>query len=273
VQLLASSSSRRREDQIAGGKMTSPKVETLKRGGSRFYVNPETKEKAIGVTSVTGMLPKPFLRFWATKLAAEWAVENVGTITNLITSNEKSAAVDLIKKAPDRYTKQAADRGTAIHDLVEKANQGDDLGVVHPDFRPDVDRYHEFLSQFNPEFLEVESTVWSDEHGYAGTLDGICRIDGETLIYDLKTGKSVYSEVALQLAAYKNADYIINADGTQRDIPDIQGAFVVHLRPEGFRVVPVRIDDDVFEVFKSLLQIVKWDTSIQKTVLGADLEQ
>jgi hypothetical protein len=34
-------------------------------------------------------------------------------------------------------------------------------------------------------------------HGYAGTLDGICRIDDEILIYDLKTGKSVYSEVAL----------------------------------------------------------------------------
>jgi hypothetical protein len=253
--------------------MTEPRVETLKRGGSRFYVNPETKEKAIGVTSVTGMLPKPFLRYWATKLAAEWAVENVGTVTNLITSGEKEAAVDLIKKAPDRYTKGAADRGTAIHDLVEKANIGEDLGIVHPDFRPDMASYTKFLESFQPEFLEVESTVWSDTHGYAGTLDGICRIDDEILIYDLKTGKSVYSEVALQLAAYKNADYIINADGTQREIPEIQGAFVVHLRQEGFRVVPVRIDSDVFKVFKSLLQIVKWDSTIQKTVLGADLEK
>ena len=253
--------------------MTEPRVETLKRGSSRFYVNPETKEKAIGVTSVTGMLPKPFLRFWATKLAAEWAVENVGTITNLITSNEKSAAVDLIKKAPDRYTKEAADRGTALHDLVERTNQGEDLGVVHPDFRPDLESYQKFLNGFQPEFIEVESTVWSDTYGYAGTLDGICRIGDEILIYDLKTGKSVYSEVALQLAAYKNADYIINADGTQREIPEIDGAFVVHLRPENFRVVPVRVDDDVFEVFKSLLQIVEWDTSIQKTVLGADVEQ
>ena len=253
--------------------MTSPKVETLKRGGSRFYVNPETKEKAIGVTSVTGMLPKPFLKFWSTKLAAEWAVDNVGTVTNLITSGEKDAAVDLIKKAPDRYTKGAADRGTAIHDLVEKANLGQDLGVVHPDFRPDMEKYEDFLKSFNPEFLEVEATVWSDKYGYAGTLDGICRIDDEILIYDLKTGKSVYSEVALQLAAYKNADFIINADGTQRDIPPIDAAFVVHLRPEGFRVVPVRIDDDVFEVFKALLQIVEWDSTIQKTVLGADLEQ
>ena len=252
--------------------MTSPKVETLKRGGSRFYVNPETKEKAIGVTSVTGMLPKPFLKFWSTKLAAEWAVENVGTVTNLITSGEKDAAVDLIKKAPDRYTKIAADRGTAIHDLVEKANIGQATGVIHPDFRPDMEQYEEFLRSFEPDFLEVEATVWSDTYGYAGTLDGICQIDDEVLIYDLKTGKSVYSEVALQLAAYKNADYIINADGTQREIPHIDGAFVVHLRPEGFRVVPVRIDDDVFEVFKALLQIVEWDTSIQKTVLGADLE-
>ena len=181
--------------------MTTPKVSTLKRGGSRFYVNPTTQEKAIGVTSVAGMLPKPFLRYWATKVAAEWAVDNLGAVTNLLIGGQRDAAVDIIKRSPDRSTKIASDRGTTIHGLVEQMNRGEDLGTVHPDFQPDLDVYQTFLDKWQPEFLEVESTVWSETYGYAGTLDGICRIDGETIIYDLKTGKGVYPEVGLQLAA------------------------------------------------------------------------
>ena len=253
--------------------MTTPKVSTLKRGGSRFYVNPTTQEKAIGVTSVTGMTPKPWLRYWAVKMAAEWAVSNLGAVTNLVVSGEQSAAVDLIKRAPDRNTRIASDRGTAIHDLVEKMNLGQDLGVVHPDFAPDVEIYQTFLDRFQPEFLEVEATVWSKAHGYAGTLDGICRIDGETIIYDLKTGKGVYPEVAIQLAAYAHADFILDPDGTERPIPEIQGAAVVHLRPEAYELVPVRIDEEIFEVFKALLAISEWDSTTKKTVLGTVLNK
>lgn len=70
--------------------MTNPVVQTIKRGGSRFYVHPETNAKAPGVTSITGNLPKPFLQYWGQKLVAEEAVDNLGSITQLMVAGKRS---------------------------------------------------------------------------------------------------------------------------------------------------------------------------------------
>ena len=44
--------------------MTTPKIETFRRGGARWYRNPITGGEYIGVTSVTGLTPKPWLGPW-----------------------------------------------------------------------------------------------------------------------------------------------------------------------------------------------------------------
>ena len=62
--------------------MTTPAVQTIKRGGSRFYVHPQTNAKVPGVTSITGNLPKPFLQYWGQKLVAEEAVDSLGSKGN-----------------------------------------------------------------------------------------------------------------------------------------------------------------------------------------------
>jgi hypothetical protein len=250
--------------------MTTPAVQTIKRGSSRFYVHPETNVKVPGVTTITGKLPKPFLQYWGQKLVAEEAVDNLGSITQLMVAGKRDAAIDMLKRAPQRSTGGAAQTGTDIHGLVEKVNRGETLGQVHPDLAPSMDRYQDFLEEWQPEFVEVESTVWSDNHGYAGTLDGICRIDGDLCIWDLKTGKGVYPEVGLQLSAYSNADYILSPDGAQRDIPKVEYGSVLHLRPDKYELRPVRVDD-VFGIFKSLIHVTEWVQEKHKTVLDAPL--
>ncbi len=251
--------------------MTTPAVQTIKRGGSRFYVHPQTNAKVPGVTSITGNLPKPFLQYWGQKLVAEEAVDSLGSITQLMVAGKRDAAIDMLKRAPQRSTGDAARIGTDVHGLVEELNSGEPLGNVHPDLQPWIDQYQNFLDDWQPEFLEVESTVWSDTHGYAGTLDGIADIDGDLLIWDLKTGKGVYPEVGLQLSAYAHADYILSPDGEQRDIPKVEYGAVLHLRPDKYELRPVRIDDDVFQVFRSLITVTDWVNEKSKTVLGAPL--
>lgn len=251
--------------------MTTPSVQTVKRSGSRFYVHPTTNAKVPGVTSITGNLPKPFLQYWGQKLVAEEAVDNLGSITQLMVAGNRDAAIDMLKRAPQRSTGEAAQLGTEVHGLAERLNRGEDLGAVHPDFEPWIAQYNNFLDDWQPEWVEVESTVWSDTHGYAGTLDGICRIDGDLLLWDLKTGKGVYPEVGLQLCAYANADYILSPDGEQREIPDVKYGAVLHLRPDHYELRPVRIDDDVFAIFKSLISVTDWVQEKHKTVLGAPL--
>jgi predicted RecB family nuclease len=65
-----------------------------------------------------------------------------------------------------------------------------------------------FLDWRNTVKLEViaaETTVFSEIHGYAGTVDLICRIDGQPYIVDFKTSKYVWKEYELQISAYRAA--------------------------------------------------------------------
>lgn len=260
-----------------------PKVNTIKRGGSRLYVHPGSAEKVPGVTSVLNMLPKPFLKFWASKVVAETAVENLGSVVS-IAMNDPKGAIDYLKRSPDRFTANSADMGTEVHDLYERLAKGEDVNPrrLHPDLKVYFEHFQEFKAEFEPEFVYLEETVWSEKHEYAGSFDFMAWIndpdtEGERVLVigDWKTTRSgVHEEVALQLAAYKHADYILRPDGEEIPIPEeISVGVVMHARPEGWQLVPARIDEEVFEVFQVLRKVYTWDKETQKTVLGDGVQK
>lgn len=252
--------------------MTTPKINTIKRGESRFYVNPETGEKAPGVTSILNMLPKPFLTFWAAKVVAEHAVDNLGDIVGITLRGGRQGAIDFLKGAPRRDTAKAAETGTEAHDYFERQAGGETIGRVHPDLKPFVDNFDAFLQEFSPEIVFMEETVWSEKHDYAGSFDAYGIINGERVWLDWKTTRSgVHPEVALQLAAYRNADYIIRPDGSRVPMPSADGGAVLHVRPEGWQLVPVKCDDEVFETFLHLRRVFDWDHGLKDAVIGAPL--
>ena len=249
--------------------MTTPKVSTIKRGGSRFYVHPEQKTKVPGVTSILDMLPKPFLKPWAAKVVAECAVEHLGEVVGIAMKGDKQGAIDYLKRAPDRDTRQAADVGTEAHDYFETMAKGETVGRVHPEMRPYVDHFDAFLQTVQPRFVFMEETVWSEAHDYAGSFDALAEIDGELAWLDWKTTRSgVHEEVALQLKAYGKADYIIRPDGSRVPLPKAQAAGVLHVRPEGWALYPVRHDDVVFDYFLHLREVFRWEKEIKETVFG-----
>lgn len=246
-------------------------VSTIKRGGSRFYVDPSDGAiKVPGVTSVVGMLPKDFLTYWAAKVTAETAVEQVDTVVRLA-DRDPAGAVDYLKTAHRRQTKAASDLGSAAHDIFERLARGDVINErhVHAFVKPHVRHFREFLESQQPEFLHLEETVWSDSHQYAGSFDAIARVDGAVVGIDWKTSKAVYDSVALQLSAYRYADRIIRAaDGESVPVPEWDGGAVLHVRPEGWAFVPVACGPDVFKVFLSLRDIFDWEQSTKKGVVG-----
>lgn len=246
-------------------------VSTIKRGGSRFYIDPEDGHiKVPGVTSVVGMLPKDFLTFWAAKESAEAAVTNWDIVSQLV-QRDPAGAVDYLKNAHRRKSKAASDLGSAAHDLFERQARGDVINPrhVHQDIKAHVRWFDQFLQEVQPEFLHLEETVWSDTHHYAGSFDAIARIDGETVILDWKTSKAVYDSVALQLSAYRYADRIILADtGESVDVPDLSGGAVLHVRPEGWQFVPVACGEDVFRAFLALRDVFDWERDGKKGVVG-----
>ncbi|MFD9813974.1 hypothetical protein [Streptomyces sp. NPDC059080] len=242
---------------------------TITRGGSRFYIDADTGTKAPGVTSILSMQPKTFLQFWAAKTVAESAVSNLPALVGLVL-NDRSGAVDYLKGVPRRITKEAADTGSAAHELFERLARGEAVTRVHPDLEPYARHFREFLEVVKPEFLFIEDAVWSDEHNYAGSFDAICRIGDETVILDFKTTRSgVHEDVALQLAAYANADRIVRADtGESVPVPAIDAAAVLHVRPEGWKLVPVRHAPELFSVFLHLRAVFDWDRDLKRGVVG-----
>lgn len=246
-------------------------VRTLKRGGSRFYINPDdAKIKVPGVTSVVDQLPKSFLKFWAVKITAEACVENRDVWLPLA-ERDPQGAVDYLKGVHRRHSKQATDLGSAVHDLFERAARGDTINPrhVHADVKPHLRWFMEFLDQVQPEFLHLEETVWSDKHQFAGSFDAIAKVDGEAVVLDWKTSRDVYASVALQLSAYRHADRIILAQsGESIDVPDLAGGAVLHVRPEGWKLVPVTCDESVFRKFLALRQVFDWESDMQKGVVG-----
>jgi hypothetical protein len=256
--------------------VTTPKVSTIKRGGSRFYIDPDNGSvKVPGVTSVLGMLPKEFLRYWAAKEVATTAVSDPGTLVSLA-FRDPEAAIDYLKKAPDRNTRKAADTGTAAHDLFEKLARDEPIGRVHPDLEPFVRHFREYLDVVQPEYNFLEETVWSDSRGpglaYAGSFDAHATIQGENVWMDNKTTRSgIHEEVGVQLAAYRFADHIIREDGSRVPMPKADGGAVLHVRPEGWKLVPVRADEGLFEVFLHLREVFNYEREIKPTIVGREI--
>jgi hypothetical protein len=268
-----------------------PNVKTMHKGGSRFYVDHETRVSVPGVTSIIGMLPKPFLRFWGQKLVAEAAVDSFDYLQRMVETSGRDAVVDHLKNAPNRYTKLRANVGSEAHDLFERMIRGETIGRVHPDLEPYRRNFAEFLRDVNPELVRAEDIAWSDAHQYAGSFDAILRVwvikrlDGKLvidptrgpdsepvlLIVDWKTSKATYPDVALQMSAYASADKLIDPDGVEHPMPEFDGAAVLHITPDEWEFKPVDISAAVFDIFLALRQVFDWDRTLSKEVLGRAL--
>ncbi|MEV0126362.1 hypothetical protein AB0I16_33260 [Streptomyces sp. NPDC050703] len=260
-----------------------PKVRTIYRGGSRFYIHPTDRDVAHpGVTTVIGMLPKQdFLGPWNAKMAATLAVDSLDFVADMA-ARDREGAIQYISGAARRYTKVRADLGSEAHDLFERLIRGEYVGRVRADLTPYVAHFREFLDAVNPELFRAEDVAWSDTYGYAGSFDVVMRVwlddDGNPtpdrsgtphlIMGDWKTSKSTYSDVALQLAAYANADYIIDAEGNRSPMPEFDGAAVLHVTDETWAFKPVDIGPDVFAYFLHLRATFDWQRDKSRSVIG-----
>lgn len=257
-------------------------IRTLQRSGSRFYFDTAEPDKKVpGVTSVIGMLAKPFLAPWNARMVAELAVDSIEFIADMA-ERDRQGAIDYLKGAAWRYTKNRANVGSDAHDLFERMMRGENVRYVHPDLEPYRKAFAEFLRVVNPELIRAEDVAWSTRYDYAGSFDAILCVwldeNGKptpdrsgtpvVVIVDWKTSKDTHAEVAMQLAAYKNADFVISPDGTREAMPPVDGAFVLHITPDGWEFIPVVTDNEVFAAFLALRAAFDWDREKSRTVLG-----
>lgn len=150
---------------------------------SRFYTTPE-EGWVPSVTTILSAYPKD-LHF------LKWLKEN----------GEES---DQIRDAAGR-------RGSAVHELTERYDRGEEVSLITEDGRLDVglqewamfERYVEFSKKYNPEIILNEQNFVSAKLGYAGTVDRIIVLNGKRYLIDIKTSNNLHETYWLQLAAYR----------------------------------------------------------------------
>ena len=94
----------------------SPRNATTAKSGQRFYT--WRNENYWSVTTILKALPKDALINWAKKYTAEYAVANLGALTELVEADQ-DGAVDWLKGASFRARDKAADLGTYVHAAAE----------------------------------------------------------------------------------------------------------------------------------------------------------
>lgn len=241
--------------------MTAPAL-SISTPNGRFYVHPSTQSQVPSITNIIGMKDKPALKYWAARQCAEFAADNVTAISSL----KRAEAVDLIRGAPFRKTGDSSEVGNIVHQWIDGFARRDERIVYTPDDFDTAPRtaqrmwkqFEGACRKYHPHWFHSETTVWSDEYEYAGTLDWIASIGGKTVLGDTKTGNGVYPEVGMQLAAIANADYAIGPDGEQFDLPAIDAYAVLHIRPTFARLIPISVTDSTFQAFLGLREVHKW---------------
>lgn len=210
------------------------------------------------VDSVTTILknsiPKESLIKWAAKSVAEWVAANEPEVSDLYRS-QPERMVARLKDVPFAKSAQAAFNGTHFHDLIERYLRGESIDV------PDHMRGHfnaalQFIQDWKIEPVLIEAAIGSREHRYAGKFDLIADSQhSERAIFDWKTsGSGIYFETAFQLNAYAFAEFH-GEDGDEQPMSDVgvRNAYAVHIRGDGYEVVPMKFGPDVFDEFVHLM--------------------
>lgn len=256
--------------------MTTPKVRTIQIGGERYYADDVSRDQVPGVTSILSGRAKPALINWAAKSAAEFAVYNIEQVS-VLAKTDKFAAIDLIKRAHTRASGKAAGAGTEVHGIVERLLNGEKGVSVNRDTRPFIVQFQNFATEYHLEPIHNEITVWSEKYRYAGTIDGLWKLDGPNIeepgmisVCDIKTGASgVWEDAALQLAAYKNADFMLFPDGTRAKMPETsRQSFALWLRPEGWALLPLDTGPETFSTFIGLRKLFDWNKNRANSAVG-----
>ena len=250
--------------------MSTPKLTRRNYGkGHSYYLD---GVKIPGVTSILGDgLAKPALINWAAKTVAGYAVDNWDTLGEL----KLSERLKTLEGAHYADRDAAGKRGTEVHRLAEQLNQGVEVAVPE-ELAGHVESYVKFLDEHDPRVLLSECSVVHllAKNEYAGTLDVVADFPalGKRLLCDIKTARSgVFPDNALQLAAYRYATSFLDLDGELKPMPEVDGCAVIHVRADGYSLVPVEAGPAEHRFFLYCRQLWRWQNEVSKTVVGEEI--
>lgn len=213
-------------------------------------------KRAVGVTTALNALPKNLTR-WAARTVAEHVADNLPTVTAMFHAGGRQPAVDYLTGLPNQIRDEAGERGTAVHEIVFDLARGEAVDVPL-DLAPYVRGALAYLDDWQPETVLAETVVASYTHQYCGTLDSIQDVPGlGRVLVDWKTSRGLYGNHALQLPAYRYAEVYLDDAGAEHPMVEVEAAFILHIKPDDYALVPVTAGREQFEDFVRVLEIYR----------------
>jgi hypothetical protein len=197
----------------------------------RFYE--KEGQQYVSVTTVTGIPMKYALLLWYGKHG--------------------------IVKAKE-LSEEALSIGSAVHKWIDNDIRTNLYEEPSAKIKRAIDNYEIFSSTYRPVPELTEQVVYHPTCGYAGTFDGLFKIEGKPVLLDWKTSSSMYDEYRLQLEAYYRAGL---ATGL---LPKSTELWVVRLDKEE----EIDVDKDIYRfkpnktVFKAFLHLLGYFKTMEK---------
>lgn len=247
-------------------------------------------QKVPGVTTIIGDALPPKLDSWAARLTAEFVVERLVEKDGHVLADDLLPALAEVNRSsryPSRWdgrfsrmemakilesvrygvSSAAALKGTQIHGFAERLAAGEEVEVPE-EFVGHVDSYLKFREEWQPRDEVLEFVVFSCRHNYCGTGDLIATlVDGDRWGLDIKTGTGIWPDTALQLAAYRFADFVVK-DGVEVPMESWDRAGVLWLRADGYDLVPYEAGELEFRMFRHAQQVAWFKQVHAETVKG-----
>lgn len=148
---------------------------------TRYYTS--DGKRVPGVTTVIGLLNKPYLVKWANNLGLQ--------------------GID-----SEKYTDEAASIGALAHDIIMCELRGQTPETA--DFTANqiqraghaLAAFHDWKKDYQLQPLLTEEKLISDRYRYGGTIDNLSLLNGVLTLIDYKTSKAIYDEHKIQVAGY-----------------------------------------------------------------------
>lgn len=207
------------------------------------------------VTTVLKVLNKPALLYWASSVVAKRVIEAYQNGENM----DEVLEYDELRMLPFAQKDDKASLGSLVHDVVEKAVAGREINFDYltDDAKPYAESAITWVQENKPKYVFCERALFNTEYGYAGTCDAVVELGGRRLVLDYKTSQTTYEDHALQLAAYRRAEFSVDR-GVQETMPDTEGGAILIVGEKKCRLYDWECGEKEFQVFLNALNVYRW---------------
>ena len=255
-----------------------PKI-TRYDGEQRFY-EIEGVGKFPSVTTILGVISKPFLVNWAKKqvaLAIQPILQDLFDHKIKPKDLDVDAIIKMAKAKPKEIMEEAGDIGTQVHKKLEilvklkmeNPNITWELLVppksalllnADPKVMSCVEAFLKWAIKVDFRPVESELMVYSKSLCFAGTLDAVGLVNNVLSVVDFKSSNAFHEDMGLQISAYRHAYAEMNKK------KKVSGMLILRLgKLDGdFEAIKINNPAKHLIAFRGALALWKWKQNLKQ---------